>query len=582
MSRSAPDTSTVDISVAIVSYNTKDLLRACLRSLGAREADGEAALEIIVADNGSGDGSPDMVRAEFPSVRVLQTGENLGFGRANNLALQDASGRAYCLLNSDAELLPGALLEALAVLHSNPKIGLVGGQLLWPDGRPQTSYGDDPTLLGVLREQTFTSARAVAPPFAPQTAAVKDVDQICGAFMLIRPEAWREMGGFDPHYFMYNEDVDLNFRLRRAGWRVVFAPGVQVTHHLGASSSADWRKRARMVSAYNESRFYFFSRFHGPAAGAKLKAYCLLGAAIRLSGWTVLSLVRPSARDKVRLFEEVRRRTRALGQTNHKVMNTKLLRAALFAGAVGGALALGRNRSAAIGLLPRPVKDAVKKSALYRAGQAALNRRRIAKLAANGELFCPPPTADEAARILQNWEQQGRPLPGPGYFKQTVLLRYAREFGLNTLVETGTYTGDTLAALKDHFERIYTVELNPELVRRVRERFRHEPHVSLLHGDSAERLPEILAKLSAPALFWLDSHYSGGVTALGSQITPILEELDAILAHPVRGHVLLIDDARDFRTDKGHPTLDALQAFIAARRPLLQFTVEDDIIRITP
>ena len=145
--------------------------------------------------------------------------------------------------------------------------------------------------------------------------AVFDVDQICGAFMLIRPEAWREMGGFDPHYFMYNEDVDLNFRLRRAGWRVVFQPAARITHHLGASSSADWQKRARMVAAYNESRWYFFSRFHGPAAGAALRRYCLLGAAIRLTGWLLLSPVKPGARDKVRLFREVWRRTWALRQS---------------------------------------------------------------------------------------------------------------------------------------------------------------------------------------------------------------------------------------------------------------------------
>ena len=133
--------------------------------------------------------------------------------------------------------------------------------------------------------------------------------------MLIRPEAWREMNGFDPRYFMYNEDVDLNFRLRRAGWRVVFLPGACITHHLGASSSADWQKRARMVSAYNESRYYFFSRFYGHAAGRTLQACCLLGAAIRLTGWTLLSLVRPSARDKVKLFREVWRRTKLIDAT---------------------------------------------------------------------------------------------------------------------------------------------------------------------------------------------------------------------------------------------------------------------------
>jgi len=298
-----------DISVAIVSYNTRDLLRGCLNSLQAREADGEASLEIIVADNGSGDGSPEMVRAEFPGVRVLETGGNIGFGRANNAALEGALGRYFCLLNSDAVLLPGALSAALAYLEATPGVGLVGGQLLWPDGRRQTSWGNDPTLVGVLAEQTFWGALPRKPDDAPATAEARDVDQICGAFMLLRREAWLQIGGFDPAYFMYNEDVDLNVRLRQSGWRVVFLPTARITHHLGASSSADWRKRALMVSAYNQSRFYYFTRFQGVAAGRKLRAYCLLGAAIRLTGWSVLALVRPAAREKVKLFREVWRQT---------------------------------------------------------------------------------------------------------------------------------------------------------------------------------------------------------------------------------------------------------------------------------
>ncbi len=307
-----------DISVAVVSYNTQGLLRACLRSLLDRQAEGEADLEITVADNGSRDGSVDMVRAEFPSVRLVETGGNVGFGRANNAALAQARGRHVCLVNSDAEILPGALSAGLAYLDAHPDVGLAGGQLLWPDGRLQTSWGNDPTLGGVFREQTFLGVlpgrlRRAAP--GPPASGPRDVDQVCGAFMLIRRAAWRQVGGFDPHYFMYNEDVDLNVRLRRAGWRVVFLPQARVTHHLGASSSADWQKRARMVSAYNESRFYYFGRFGGPGAAAKLKAYCLLGAAIRLTAWTLLSLVRPGARDKVKLFREVRRRTRAMTLT---------------------------------------------------------------------------------------------------------------------------------------------------------------------------------------------------------------------------------------------------------------------------
>ncbi len=335
-----------DFSVAVVSYNTRDLLRACLASLRDREAEGEARLAVIVADNGSDDGSVEMVRAEFPYVRLIETGGNVGFGRANNLALRDARGRHFCLLNSDAEALPGALAKTAAYLDAHPDVGLAGGQLQWPDGRAQTSWGSDPTLAGVWQEQTWGwraapqkpnppapfpvkegGVRAESSPFPNREGAAlapgvgpigvgpsempppRDVDQISGAFMVIRRAAWQQVGGFDPAYFMYNEDVDLNVRLRRAGWRVVFLPGVRIRHHLGASSRADWRTRARMVSAYNESRGFYFHRYEGPAAGRRLRAYCLLGAAIRLTGWSLLAVARPAARDKVRLFREVWRRT---------------------------------------------------------------------------------------------------------------------------------------------------------------------------------------------------------------------------------------------------------------------------------
>ncbi len=343
--------SSPDLSVAVVSYNTCGLLRACLASLHARQAEGEATLEIIVADNGSTDGSPAMVRAEFPAVRLVETGGNVGFGRANNLALRDARGRCFCLLNSDAEALPGALAKTLAFLDAHPGVGLAGGQLLWPDGRAQTSWGSDPTLAGVWQEQTFcgavrarmqkpgtgsagllpngsrsaTEEASVGSSVVPEALSLpsrpalpvpgvspRDVDQICGAYMVIRRGAWRQVGGFDPAYFMYNEDVDLNVRLRRAGWRVVFLPDVPIRHHLGASSRADWQTRARMVSAYNQSREYYFTRYAGPDAGRRLRAYCLLGTAIRLTGWSLLSVVKPSARDKVKLFREVWRRTQEM------------------------------------------------------------------------------------------------------------------------------------------------------------------------------------------------------------------------------------------------------------------------------
>lgn len=301
-----------DITVAVVSYNTCDLLRSCLRALEARQTEGEAALEIVVVDNDSVDGSAAMVRTEFPGVRVLEMGENAGFGRANNAALTEARGRCVCLVNSDAEMLPGALRDALAFLDTHPDVGVVGGQLVWPDGRKQPSWSRDPTPGSVLSEQLFLPPRRLP----PLPGGGGDVPQVCGAFMVIRRDAWQEIGGFDSHYFMYNEDVDLNVRLRGAGWRVVFLPAVRVTHHLGASSRADWQTRARMVSAYNASRFYYFGRHGGPAAARRVKLYCLLGAALRLTGWSLIAIVRPAARDKVRLFQEVWQRTAALGSAN--------------------------------------------------------------------------------------------------------------------------------------------------------------------------------------------------------------------------------------------------------------------------
>lgn len=264
-------------------------------------------------------------------------------------------------------------------------------------------------------------------------------------------------------------------------------------------------------------------------------------------------------------------------------MNNKLLtRFALVSSVLIFGVVLLRNRSIVVGMVPRLLKEAVKANALYRAGMAAVNRMQIATLIRKGELFTPAPTPAEAARLLSRWEAAGKPLPGPGIFKQNVLRSYGQAFGLTTLVETGTFTGDTPAALKDAFRRIYSVELNAELVRRVRTRFQGDPHITILHGDSEKHLPEILQEISQPTLFWLDGHYSGGITALGNKVTPILGELEAVLSHGTNGHVILIDDARDFRHDKGHPTLNELQAFIVARRPELRFEVQDDIVRLTP
>lgn len=305
-----------DVSVCIVSYNTKDLLRDCLASLLKREAEGEASLEIIIADNGSTDGSVEMVRNEFPSVIVVETGGNIGYGRANNRGLRDATGRYYFVLNSDTEVEPGAFRAMIAFMDSHPKVGLIGAQLILPDGSTQASCANDPTIESIFWEQTYLDKLI---PRGKRTGAytirdwdyneVREVQQVCGACFFVRAEAFRQIEGFDPAYFMYFEDTDFCVRLRRAGWPIYFVPEARILHHLGASSGTDWRVRAKMISAYNQSRFYFFSREEGTARGLLVKLYTLVGASLRIVAWSILSLTRPGARQQVKLFADVWRRT---------------------------------------------------------------------------------------------------------------------------------------------------------------------------------------------------------------------------------------------------------------------------------
>jgi hypothetical protein len=165
--------------------------------------------------------------------------------------------------------------------------------------------------------------------------------------------------------------------------------------------------------------------------------------------------------------------------------------------------------------------------------------------------------------------------------KRTTLRSYARVHGLRVFVETGTYLGDTASALRSDFDRIVTIELDPVLARWAAGRFHHDPHITVLRGDSGELLPDVLAGLREPALFWLDGHYSGPGTAYGDSPTPVLRELSSIVAHPVDGHVVLIDDARCFGHDTGYPSLDEIEA-VAKRRAAWNMTVLEDAIRLAP
>lgn len=178
------------------------------------------------------------------------------------------------------------------------------------------------------------------------------------------------------------------------------------------------------------------------------------------------------------------------------------------------------------------------------------------------------------------WEKQGRPSPPPHIIKEELIRDYAKTFNTPILIETGTYLGDMVHAMRKTFSKIISFELDQTLAAQARERFANDNQIEIVQGDSGKLLSERLAGINEPCLFWLDGHYSGGITAKGSLETPIKNELTAILSHPVDGHVILIDDARCFTGEHDYPTIDELKSFVAARKPNHKFSVEHDVIRI--
>ncbi|HKG62168.1 MAG TPA: hypothetical protein VKB05_20585 [Pyrinomonadaceae bacterium] len=180
------------------------------------------------------------------------------------------------------------------------------------------------------------------------------------------------------------------------------------------------------------------------------------------------------------------------------------------------------------------------------------------------------------------WEKQGRPSPPPHIIKEELIRDYAKTFNTNVLIETGTYLGDMVHAMKKCFSRIISFELDQTLAAQAQKRFAGDNHIQIIQGDSGKLLGDCIATINEPCLFWLDGHYSGGITAKGTLETPIKNELSSILSHAVDGHVILIDDARCFTGENDYPTLDELQTFVAERKRGWRFTVETDVIRVHP
>jgi GT2 family glycosyltransferase len=262
-----------DVSVIIISFNTREVLRECLAS--AVEETRSLHAQIFVVDNGSVDGSAEMVQREFPQAILQRSKVNLGFGAANNLALRQATGRYFVLLNSDAFFAPGALALSIRHMDENPGCALGGGRLIGRDGSPQPSSRCFHSLLNDALVLTGLAARYPRSKIFGRPdrtwadeSTPSQVDWVPGAFSIIRPEALQRVGLFDPKFFLYYEEVDLCLRIKCAGLEVWYWPDVVVTHIGGESSrqvkTQDFSADAAQVVLWRmRSTLLYYRKHHG-------------------------------------------------------------------------------------------------------------------------------------------------------------------------------------------------------------------------------------------------------------------------------------------------------------------------------
>lgn len=200
----------------------------------------------------------------------------------------------------------------------------------------------------------------------------------------------------------------------------------------------------------------------------------------------------------------------------------------------------------------------------------------------------PFPELGHNLRVVKWWisllryRTAGAQNPPPHAVKLFWLDHFQKRFNLATLVETGTFYGTTVAALSKRFDQVYSIELDAQLYERAVARFQQCNHIRIVQGDSGKVLPSILKNLHSPALFWLDGHYSGGVTSKGDTVTPILEEIRAIQDHKVKNNVILIDDARLFTGEDQYPLIEVVISYIRAINPTYQIRIRDDMLQAYP
>lgn len=266
----------MELSIIIVNWNTRELLAQCLASIYAHPP--KCELETWVVDNASSDGSALMVRERFSGVRLIENHENLGFARANNQAIQESTGIYLLFLNSDTIVRGDALSRLVDFMRKEPEAGVVGASLLNRDGTPQKSYATFPSF---WFETAFAfgldSRSAFSSWFYPQPDSKSDwvrSDCVAGAAFMLKRSTLDTVGFFDEKFFMYSEEIDLQFRVKKAGWGNYLLRSAHISHLGGASTR---QLAPAMKAELFRSKVYYFRKHHSPTSAVSLHWIFKLG-----------------------------------------------------------------------------------------------------------------------------------------------------------------------------------------------------------------------------------------------------------------------------------------------------------------
>lgn len=301
----------MNLSIVIINWNTRQLLKECLTSVAERV--GALAAEVWVVDNASTDGSPEMVERDFPQVRLIRNVENRGFAAANNQAIERASGRYVLLLNSDTVVLENVLGESVRYMDEHPDVAVFGCRVLNPDRTMQATCFQEPTFVNLVLKTTGLfrlrwprwCGREHLSHWRRDTE--RDVDVVTGCYMMVRREAMEQVGLLDESFFFCGEETDWCRRFRRAGWKVRFAPVGEIIHHGNASGRKLNCRRDLLLTA---GLVRFHRKHHGVLGG--VVAWALLWGfnASRWFAWSVTAAVprrRTASRDRRDHFRGVLR-----------------------------------------------------------------------------------------------------------------------------------------------------------------------------------------------------------------------------------------------------------------------------------